>query len=157
MDDKQLRELMQYLASSNFSELEIERDGFKLRLVKEKPQPIVVEAPQAVAPVAPSPAAAQGHAVPAVAVAAPEAVDESLEVIASPMVGTFYRSPNPNADPFVEVGDVVEVGQVIGIVEAMKLMNEIEADRGGEIVEIPVSNGQPIEYGETIFRIRPLA
>jgi acetyl-CoA carboxylase biotin carboxyl carrier protein len=79
-----------------------------------------------------------------------------MEAITSPMVGTFYRAPSPNADAFVEVGDTVQPGQVVCIVEAMKLMNEIEADRAGEIVEIPVANGQPVEFGETLFRIRPL-
>ena len=156
MDDKQLRELMQYLSSSNFSEFELERGDFKLRLVKEVAQPLVLEVPQATSPASPRPQADQQVPAP-VPTAAPEPAEEALEVIASPMVGTFYRAPTPTADPFVDVGDVVEMGQVIGIIEAMKLMNEIEADRGGEIVEIPVSNGQPVEYGETIFRIRPLA
>ena len=98
------------------------------------------------------PSAPVGAAAPSLA-----GSEDGLEAIASPMVGTFYRAVNPNADPFVDVGDMVKPGQVIGIVEAMKLMNEIEADRSGEIVEIPVANGQPVEYGETIFRIRPVA
>jgi acetyl-CoA carboxylase biotin carboxyl carrier protein len=71
------------------------------------------------------------------------------------MVGTFFRAPNPNADPFVEAGDRIDPGQVICIIEAMKLMNEIEADRAGEIVDILVANGQPVEFGEALFRIRP--
>jgi oxaloacetate decarboxylase alpha subunit len=157
VDEKQIRDLMEYLASSNFAEFELERDGFKLRLVKGVRGPVVVQ-PAADAPQVPPDPAVAAHESPAEAVASPaEAPDDDLEAIPSPMVGTFYRAPNPNADPFVEVGDVVQPGQVIGIVEAMKLMNEIEADRVGEIVEIPVANGQPVEYGETIFRIRPVA
>ena len=154
MDEKQLLELMDYLASSDFAEFELERGGFKLRLVKQ-PRQITTATPAA----APAPAAASAlePSAPVGASEASSASSQGLEAIASPMVGTCYRSANPNADPFVDVGDMVEPGQVIGIVEAMKLMNEIEADRSGEIVEIPVANGQPVEYGETIFRVRPVA
>ncbi len=154
MDEKQLLELMDYLASSDFAEFELERGGFKLRLVKQ-PRQITTAMPAAPAPAAASvvePSAPIGASGPSSA-----GSEDGLEAIASPMVGTFYRAANPNADPFVDVGDTVEPGQVIGIVEAMKLMNEIEADRSGEIVEIPVANGQPVEYGETIFRVRPIA
>jgi acetyl-CoA carboxylase biotin carboxyl carrier protein len=150
VDEKQLLDLMDYLASSDFSEFELERGGFKLRLVKQ-PRPVVLAGPAA----APAPGAATASPPPAAA-APGEPAEDGLEDLTSPMVGTFYRAPNPNSDPFVDVGDTVKAGQVIGIVEAMKLMNEIEADRSGEIVEIPVTNGQPVEYGETIFRIRPL-
>jgi acetyl-CoA carboxylase biotin carboxyl carrier protein len=150
VDEKQLLDLMDYLASSDFSEFELERGGFKLRLVKQ-PRPVVLAGPAA----ASAPGAATASPPPAAA-APGEPAEDGLEDLTSPMVGTFYRAPNPNSDPFVDVGDTVKAGQVIGIVEAMKLMNEIEADRSGEIVEIPVTNGQPVEYGETIFRIRPL-
>lgn len=157
MDQKELLELMDYLATSDFVEFELERGGFKLRLLKAARQ-VVVAAPL---PLAPSNLDAQsGTPVVATQVAGGTAATEpaeDLEAITSPMVGTFYRSPNPKSEPFVDVGDTVEVGQIIGIVEAMKLMNEIEADRSGEIVEIPVANGQPVEYGETLFRIRPVA
>ena len=85
----------------------------------------------------------------------PPPPEAGLEIIHSPMVGTFFRAPNPNADPFVEAGDRIDPGQVICIIEAMKLMNEIEADRAGEIVDILVANGQPVEFGEALFRIRP--
>ncbi len=154
MDEKQLLELMDYLAASDFTEFELERGGFKLRLVKQSRQMTAAN------PAAPALAAASvvDPSVPAGASGPSSAGSEDgLEAIASPMVGTFYRAANPNADPFVDVGDMVKPGQVIGIVEAMKLMNEIEADRSGEIVEIPVANGQPVEYGETIFRVRPVA
>ncbi len=157
MDEKQLLELMDYLASSDFAEFELERGGFKLRLVK---QPRQVTAVTPAAPATPTPATASVAELSApVGTSGPSSPgsEDGLEAIASPMVGTFYRAANPNADPFVDVGDMVKPGQVIGIVEAMKLMNEIEADRSGEIVEIPVANGQPVEYGETIFRVRPVA
>ena len=167
MDEKNLnyvKDLMKSLAASDFVEFEYEQEGFKLRLVKARevapPPAVIVAAPVDAAgnrPVAAPPVAVEttGASYPA-AVPAP-AVDPDLGDIASPMVGTFYRAPNPNSDPFVEVGDSVKQGQVICIVEAMKLMNEIEADRDGEIVEIPVANGQPVEYGETLFRVRPPA
>jgi len=157
VDQKEILELMDYLASSDFVEFELERGGFKLRLLKQARQPVAVAA----APTGASTGSAESspHAVAPGPAGEPAAAagEDGLEAITSPMVGTFYRAPNPNSDPFVDVGDSVEVGQVIGIVEAMKLMNEIEADRSGEIVEIPVTNGQPVEYGETIFRIRPVA
>ena len=156
MDEKQILELMDYLASSDFAEFELERGGFKLRLVKQPRQAAsttLVAAPAS----APAATSVEQAALPAPGSgAAPAVSEDGLEAITSPMVGTFYRAPSPNADPFVDVGDTVAPGQVIGIVEAMKLMNEIEADRGGEIIEIPVANGQPVEYGETIFRVRPV-
>ena len=153
MDDKQLRELMDYIAASNFGEFELTRDGFRLRLVKATPAGAAVDGVPP-ASLVPRPAAAPVAAEPAISPAAipPE---QGLEVIHSPMVGTFFRAPNPNADPFVEAGDRIDPGQVICIIEAMKLMNEIEADRAGEIVDILVANGQPVEFSEALFRIRP--
>ena len=164
MDDRQLKDLMDYLARSSFIEFELERDGFKLRLVKaggaaQAPAAAVALVPQG-APAPPEPPGGSAPAPPHTpSPGAPPTVlppEAPLEAITSPMVGTFFRAPNSNADPFVEVGDVVQLGQVICIVEAMKLMNEIEADRSGEIAEIPVANGQPVEFGETLFRLRPL-
>ncbi|MGD8377914.1 MAG: acetyl-CoA carboxylase biotin carboxyl carrier protein [Acidobacteriota bacterium] len=154
MNAKELRELLDYLGSSSFTELELEQEGFKLRLRRQgmAMAPAVTLAKQDADP------AVQAQVVPMSPVPAPAAApsDDGMEAITSPMVGTFYRAPSPNADAFVEVGDTVQPGQVVCIVEAMKLMNEIEADRAGEIVEIPVANGQPVEFGETLFRIRPL-
>ncbi|HET6373078.1 MAG TPA: acetyl-CoA carboxylase biotin carboxyl carrier protein, partial [Candidatus Polarisedimenticolia bacterium] len=105
---------------------------------------------QHAAPVGGPPAAA------ATAVPAPAAGADIVQVT-SPMVGTFYRASNPNAPPFAQPGDVVKKGQVLCIIEAMKLMNEIESEVSGEVVDIPVSNGQPVEYGEVLFRIRALS
>jgi acetyl-CoA carboxylase biotin carboxyl carrier protein len=91
---------------------------------------------------------------PAPAAPAPE-VEENLHIVKSPIVGTFYESPSPGSPPFIKVGDILEVGQVLCIVEAMKLMNEIECDVAGELVKKLVTNGQPIEYGQELFAVRP--
>jgi acetyl-CoA carboxylase biotin carboxyl carrier protein len=104
------------------------------------------------APVLAAPAAA-GHAAPSAA-EAPAPVEEALHIIKSPIVGTFYESPSPGSSAFVTTGDRIEKGQVVCIVEAMKLMNEIEADAAGEIVKRLVTNGQPVEYGQPLFAIR---
>ncbi len=113
---------------------------------------------------APAPDQAQGEMFPqgdfpaeasAPPPAKPAAPKEELHLIKSPIVGTFYSSPSPDAPPFVSVGDTIQAGQVVCIVEAMKLMNEIEADMGGEIVNILAENGQPVEYGQALFAIRP--
>ena len=154
MDNKELKELMEFIAQSTFAEFEMEREGFKLKLVKD------VARMQSVAhsanPAPPLPAA-NPHPPAALPVAAPAAAAapaSDLYQVTSPMVGTFYRSPNPASPPFLEVGDIVKKGQVICIIEAMKLMNEIESEVAGEVIDIPVSNGQPVEYAEVLFRIR---
>lgn len=165
MEEKELKELMEYISKSNFVEFELEQEGFRLKLVKEGaknpggaagnnipaaiyPIPYAPPAPAAAPGAPPSPEASAAKAVPS------SAAEEGVYQVTSPMVGTFYRAPNPNAPPYVEVGSVVQKGQVLCIVEAMKLMNEIECEVAGEILEIPVANGQPVEYGEVIFRIR---
>ena len=152
MDNKDLKELMEFIAHSTFAEFEMEREGFKLKLVKDvaRMQPAAYAGNpggQALPPAAlPQPAAAPPAPVPA--------AGADLYQVTSPMVGTFYRSPNPASPPFLEVGDIVKKGQVICIIEAMKLMNEIESEVAGEVIDIPVSNGQPVEYAEVLFRIR---
>ena len=162
MDAKQIKELMQLISDSDFVEFEFEHEGFKLRLIKAGARaaapangPVVVAVPAPVAADASgsaAPAALPG-AAPAPAAAGPA---EVLHEVHSPIVGTFYRAPNPDATPFVTVGDRVKVGQVVCIIEAMKLMNEIESDIAGEVVEVVAANGQPVEYGEILFRVRPL-
>jgi len=169
VDSKEIRELMEYVSQSNFTEFELEQEGLKLRLIKEggrasgnpgggSAPPVFYSMPQyapqiGLPPVAAAaPAAAAGPApAPSPTAGVPE---EEIFQVTSPMVGTFYRAPNPNAPPYVEVGAKVKKGQVLCIVEAMKLMNEIESEVAGEILEIPVANGQPVEYGEVLFRIR---
>ncbi|MGB5548606.1 MAG: acetyl-CoA carboxylase biotin carboxyl carrier protein [Polyangiales bacterium] len=140
----QLRDLIRLLDESNLTEIEVEQDDDRIR-VRRDPAPLAgAVASDAVAP-------ARAGSVPQSA--APAAEDEGGDYVTSPFVGTFYRSPSPDGDPFVDVGDSIALGQVLCIVEAMKLMNEIEAEVAGTIVEILVENGKPVEYGDRLFRI----
>lgn len=163
MNQKELKELIEFLIEKDIAEFELERGDVKVRI--KRGHEAVVSAPDqrffTVHP-APPPAAEPGGAPPAssppavppapvVAVAAPE---EGVHIVRSPIVGTFYESPSPGSPPFVKPGDIVEAGQILCIVEAMKLMNEIESDVAGELVKRLVSNGQPIEYGQELFAIR---
>ena len=156
MDSKELRELIELIGRSNFATFELEEKGFRLRLVKEQPEalpvPLAAAAPQAL------PAGSQAAGAPAAAAPAPvEAAKPAGTVeLTSPIVGTFYRAPAPDADPYVEVGAKVRKGQVLCIVEAMKVMNEIESEIDAEVVDILVANGQPVEFGEVMFHLRPL-
>lgn len=152
MEPKDIHDLIDILSKSNLSQLEIESEGFKLKLVKKYgPR----QASAVVAPDVPSAPASVEVAAPAEPVPAPTAEEQGLYEQTTPFVGTFYRSPSPDADPFVEVGARVKKGQTLCIVEAMKLMNEIECEQDGEIVAILVDNGQTVEYGDPLFHIRP--
>lgn len=158
----QVRELIDLLEERGLEEFELERAGLRIR-IKRRSGSIPGPLPTAtVLEAFPAAANASPPAQPATEAAPPELVEteeaqlrEELHIVKSPIVGTFYAAPAPGAAPFVEVGDAVEVGQVLCIIEAMKLMNEIEADVAGEIVRIYVENGQPVEYGESLFAIRP--
>jgi acetyl-CoA carboxylase biotin carboxyl carrier protein len=149
MDLRKLKTLIDLVSESNVSELEITEADGKVRIVKAGATPVVMTAPvmqQAMAPVAGAPAVA----APAAPVA--EVVPEPTgHVVKSPMVGTFYRASSPGAKAFSDVGDVVKAGQAVCIIEAMKIMNEIEADIDGTITKILVENGQPVEYGQPLF------
>jgi len=166
---EQIKELIEMVAARRLSGLELERSGFRLKVEGEQRvvNPPVVTAPAQNPVAAPAADAAPG-AQPAPAddgdgdgdggeeeAAAKTAAAENLHTLNSPIVGTFYRAPNPDADPFVQVGDPVEKGQVLCIVEAMKLMNEIESDVDGVVREIHPKNAQPVEYGEPLFAIEP--
>lgn len=156
----EIRELIRLLDETGLSEINVELDDMKLHLKKPDgtteigyttvaPAPVPAPVAAAPAPVAqPEPSQA-----PAVA-PEPQAKDDGLHVIVSPMVGTFYRSPSPDAPPFTDVGAKVNDKTVVCIVEAMKLMNEIEAEVSGEVVEVLVQNGQLVEYGQPLFKIR---
>ena len=154
MDLRKLKTLIDLVSESNVSELEITEADGKVRIVKAGAAPVVMmqAAPQA-APVAAAPAApAAAEAAPAAA-AAPAPAVETGHVVTSPMVGTFYRASSPGAKAFAEVGDTVKAGQAVCIIEAMKIMNEIEADKDGVISKILVENGKPVEYGQPLFII----
>ena len=157
MDLRKLKTLIDLVSESNVSELEITEAEGKVRIVKSSGAPVVMAAPLAAAPAMVAPTAALA-AVPAAPMAgAPAevapAADESGHVVKSPMVGTFYRAASPGAKPFIEVGSVVKEGDTICIIEAMKILNEIEADKSGTVVQILAENGQAVEYGHPLVVI----
>jgi acetyl-CoA carboxylase biotin carboxyl carrier protein len=161
LDLEQLKQILNLVREHELSEIEIEHEGLRLKIRKNGAGPAVVALPAAsavpvaissTASAAPSPAATSMPSV-AVSEAAPEAEVE-LAVVKSPIVGTFYRSPEPGAPSFVEIGSTVKKGQVLCIIEAMKLMNEIDSEYDGEVANIYVENGQPVQYGERLFAIR---
>ena len=154
MDLRKLKKLIDLVQESGIAELEITEGEEKVKIVKGGAVAMVAAAPAMMAPVAAvAPAAARGTAAaPAAAAPAPEpAAAPEGHVVKAPMVGTFYRSPSPDAKAFVEVGQAVKEGDTICIIEAMKLMNEIEADASGTVKAILVENGQPVEYGQPLF------
>jgi len=156
MDIKEIQELIRFVAKSGVNEVELERDGFKLSIKANAPAPVaqVVAAPMPVQVAAPAPVAAAAPA-PAAVAAAPASNETNYLTITSPMIGTFYRTPGPDKDPFVNVGDLVEPGKVVCIVEAMKLFNEIESEVKGRIVKVLVDNASPVEYGQPLFLVDP--
>ena len=153
MDLDQLKQILDLVREHDLAEFEVEQDGLRLKIRKDASGSFVpvpphhVQVAQALPPFPPS-----GAAVP-IALGAPD-VDVDLAVVKSPIVGTFFRSAEPGAPSFVEVGSTVKAGQVLCIIEAMKLMNEIDSEYEGEIVNIYVENGQPVQYGERLFAIR---
>lgn len=154
MDLRKLKTLVDLVSESNISELEITEADGKVRIVKAVPgaavpmaAPVVMAAPVAAAPAASRPA----DAAPAPAGEAPAAAADDGHVVKSPMVGTFYRSASPGAKPLAEVGQTVKAGEALCIIEAMKIMNEIEADVEGKIVRILCENGQAVEFGQPLF------
>jgi acetyl-CoA carboxylase biotin carboxyl carrier protein len=164
MDLEQIRQILDLVREHELSEFEIEHDGLRLKVRKDANGSHVISLPAPAPPlvlpasgVAPSAAAVSAPAAPAMSAAA-EAADADLElelaVVKSPIVGTFYRSSEPGATSFVEVGSTVKKGEVLCIIEAMKLMNEIDSEYDGEVVNIYVENGQAVQYGERLFAIR---
>jgi acetyl-CoA carboxylase biotin carboxyl carrier protein len=163
MNQKELKELIEFLIEKDIAEFELERGDVKVKIKRAaEPMPMPLPDSRYIA-VHPAPVAVGAHVpaaspakvdLAATAAAVPEP-EEDLHIVRSPIVGTFYEAPSPGSPPFVKVGDVLEVGQVLCIVEAMKLMNEIECDVAGELVKKLVANGQPIEYGQEMFAIRP--
>ena len=155
----ELRELITLMRDNGLAELELERSDFRVRLRREgtnSQAPAVADGPAIPIPVIdPGLRAPDGSASRAPETKkADEQQDQDLHIIPSPIVGTFYRSPSPTADAFVKIGSNVESDTVVCIIEAMKLMNEIQAETSGEVVKIYVENGQPVEYGQPLFGIR---
>lgn len=148
---EELKALIGIVAKEPIQEFEFESGTLRFRIRKDGSTAVAAPAPAL--PMAPVPMATQVLPVAPAAAPAPEA-EAGLHFITSPIVGTFYRSPNPNSPPFAQVGDFVKPGQTLCIVEAMKLMNEIESDVAGEIVKVLVENGQPVEYGERLYAVR---
>ncbi len=151
LDD--IKEVLELVREHDLAEFELERDGLKIRIKKGPSGQYVVHP---MAPMAPATVPAPRAPAPAGTAPGPEADagEVNLAVVKSPIVGTFYRAPEPGAAPFVDVGGPVRQGQVLCIIEAMKLMNEIESEYAGEVVKIYVENGQPVQYGERLFAIK---
>jgi acetyl-CoA carboxylase biotin carboxyl carrier protein len=156
----EIKKILSILKENDIEEFELERDGIKLRIKKKSPQIIqnqMVEENKSLQ---------IGENIPnklekplyeeTIEKEKEEEEKEELNYVTSPIVGTFYRAPNPDAQPYVEIGDRIEAGQVLCIIEAMKLMNEIVSDRAGEIVDIIAHNEQSVEYGERLFAIKPI-
>ena len=147
---KEIKELIALVSERGLGSIEVERAGFRLK-VEGRPAPLVLESSEAALS---SSLAASATAAAAAETPASEQLPEDVHVITSPIVGTFYRSPSPESDPFAEVGQKISRGKILCIIESMKLMNEIESDVAGEIVEVYPRNGQPVEYGEKLFAIK---
>jgi acetyl-CoA carboxylase biotin carboxyl carrier protein len=165
MNQKELKELIDFLIEKDITEFELERGDVKVKIKRGESHAaqVIMQAPPmmmsaAHAPAPAAPAAAPAHipasSGPTTTPGAEPEQDKDLYVVKSPIVGTFYEAPSPGSPPFVKPGDHVDTGQVICIIEAMKLMNEIESDVSGEIVKRYANNGQPVEYGQALFAIR---
>ncbi len=153
MDLRKLKTLIDLVSESNVSELEITEAEGKVRIVKSGPTVVQQYVPAAAPAQAAAAAPAQPAAAPVAELPAPAAAEIKGHVVKSPMVGTFYRSASPGAKPFVEVGSVVKEGETLCIIEAMKILNEIEADKAGTVTRILGENGQAVEYGQPLFVI----
>ena len=153
MDLRKLKTLIDLVSESNISELEITEAEGKVRIVKAGPAPMIGAYPPAPVAAAPVMSAAAAAAEQAAAVAAAEPPPVAAKIIKSPMVGTFYRTPSPGAKSFVDVGSVVKEGDPVCIIEAMKIMNEIEADISGTVRRILCDNGQAVEFGQPLFEL----
>ena len=149
---KEIRELIDLVVERGLSGLEIERAGFRLRI--DGPRPTAAEPARAHAPSGSAQSPDFRIAPPPEEPPPAAPAEDNVHVVTSPIVGTFYRSPSPESDPFAEVGERIGKGKILCIIESMKLMNEIESDVEGEVVAVYPRNGQPVEYGEKLFAIR---
>jgi acetyl-CoA carboxylase biotin carboxyl carrier protein len=149
----ELKQILDLARDHDLNELELEGEGYKIR-IKKGGQVVVSHVPAAPAAPQAAPAAAPAPAGPAAPASPVIDVDAELAIVTSPIVGTFYRAPDPNAPPFVKPGDVVKAGQTLCIIEAMKMMNNIDSDYEGTVVKIFVENGHPVQFGERLFAIK---
>lgn len=159
MNIKEIQDLIRFVSKSGVSEVEIEQKDFKITIKTENPhredRPVYVQAAPAVAPAPPVAPSAPAAAAPAVAESKPVNDDSNYITIKSPMIGTFYRSPGPDKDAFVSVGDTITAGKPVCIIEAMKLFNEIESEISGKIVKVLVDDSSPVEYDQPLFLVDP--
>lgn len=149
IDYKEILKLIDLLEERNLSAFELEIEGFRIKINRGQSQAVISESPVPSAP----PTSSDANPIPAEAETAEN--KNNLHYITSPMVGTFYRAPDPSSPPFVEIGESVQKNQTLCIIEAMKLMNEIESDIDGVLEDIFVQNGKPVEYGKKLFAIKP--
>jgi acetyl-CoA carboxylase biotin carboxyl carrier protein len=154
IDFEEIRKVIALLEEKDLSVFELEVEGFKIKISRSVPAapPSPHSGLQSAAP-----GQSAAHEASAAAQAPTKEVDSTLQMVTSPMVGTFYRAPDPTAPPFADIGDTVKKGQTLCIVEAMKLMNEIESDLDGIVVDILVENAKPVEFGQKLFAIKPLS
>ncbi|MBK1877930.1 acetyl-CoA carboxylase biotin carboxyl carrier protein [Pelagicoccus mobilis] len=155
MDIKEIKQIVDLMKRSDLTEFAVEEENFKLQIkrateTQAQPQIVSYAAP---APAAPAPAAPAAPATPAPAAPTAPAADDNATYVTSPMVGTFYSAPSPDSPAFAKVGDSVKEDSVVCIIEAMKIMNEIQAEVSGKIAEVLVENGQPVEFGQKLFRL----
>ena len=155
MTIKEIKEILELFNSSGVAEMEVQRGENRVRLRRAANEVTQIDSSVPVAPVAAAPMYATAAAAPTATPAAAPPAEENVVLVKSPIVGTFYESPSPDAGPFVKVGDTVTPDQVLCIIESMKLMNEIQAEVSGMIVAKLVENGRPVEYGEELFSVKP--
>lgn len=159
MDIKQIQDLIKFVSKSGVNEVSIEEQDFKITIkTNQEPTYVAAQPQQQIVAQVPAAAPAPAAAAPAAAAPAPVAIDDASKYITvkSPMIGTFYRSSNPEKPSFVNVGDEISAGQVVCIIEAMKLFNEIESEVSGRIVKVLVENAQPVEYDQPLFLVEPI-
>ncbi|MFH1622436.1 MAG: acetyl-CoA carboxylase biotin carboxyl carrier protein [Candidatus Omnitrophota bacterium] len=153
MNIKEIKEMITLMNENNLLELEIEKEGMRIRLKKESPRS---DKDSTLSQMATMPQFSVSQEAIASQQAKKEVTSKNLIEIKSPMVGTFYRSPSPESPPFIEVGQNLDIGQVVCIIEAMKLMNEIKSETRGKIIEVLVENGHPVEFGQSLFLVEPV-
>jgi acetyl-CoA carboxylase biotin carboxyl carrier protein len=154
LDLIKIKQVVDLMKKSDLSEFEIQDQDFKLRIKRDLPGRAPIAAPAAPVAAAPAPVAAPAPAAAAPAPAAPAAADPSIKLVTSPMVGTYYATPSPENPPFVTVGSPIKADSVVCIIEAMKVMNEIQSEIAGTVVECLVANGTSVEFGQPLFRVK---